>query len=180
MAVTSALLTVAEFEALPQPRGGVRLELHHGELFEMPPVKKLHTRVQIGLLGLLLRRLGGSAYGAAVEFPFRPLREHEVWVADVAVFDQARWAATADDDYHTGVPDVVIEVLSPTNTASEMLDRESVCLRNGGQEFWLVDPKRETVKVVTAGGQSAVYDVDGLVESRALGVSIAVRDIFYS
>lgn len=55
-----------------------------------------------------------------------------------------------------------------------------MCLRNGGQEFWLVDPKRETVKVVTAGGQSVVYDIDGVVESRALGVSIAVRDICYS
>jgi hypothetical protein len=30
-----------------------------------------------------------------------------------------------------GVPEIVIEVLSPSNTASEMLDREQICLENG-------------------------------------------------
>lgn len=106
--------------------------------------------------------------------------EHEVWVAGVAVYRVAAEEEMFGDDYYRGVPVAVIEVLSPSNTASEMLDREKMCLQNGGLEFWLVDPKRETVKVVTANGQSVVYGVDEIVNSSALGVTIPARDIFYS
>lgn len=178
MAVVSNLLSVAEFAGLPQRSGGIRRELRHGELFESPPVKMLHTRIQQRLVSLLKAVLNPVEHGVVMEFPFRPEPEHEVWVADVAVFSLAQWEQTADDDYFRGVPSIVIEVLSSSNSASEMLDREEICLRNGGREFWLVDPQRESVKVIRAGGYSVAYDVEGVLESGALGGSIAVRDIF--
>src|ERR1700679_3590363 len=125
MAVTNALLSVAEFARLPQPAGGVRQELHHGELVELPPVKKLHTKLRKGLVSLLEARLNpaehGVDHGVEKEFPFRPAPEYEVWVADVALFSLALWEQTADDDYFRGVPAIVIQVLSPSNSAFEML-----------------------------------------------------------
>jgi Uma2 family endonuclease len=183
MAVKGALLSVSEFAHLPQPAGGVRQELHHGELVELPPVKKLHTKLQRRLVSLLEARLNPAEQGVDKEFPFRPAPEHEVWVADVALFSLALWEQTADDDYFRGVPEIVIEVLSPSNSASEMLDREEICLRqiclsNGGREFWLVDPARESVKVIRADGRSSVHDAGSVIESHALGDSIAVHDIF--
>jgi len=83
-----------------------------------------------------------------------------------------------DDDYFRGVPAIVIEVLSPSNTASEMLDREEVCVRHGGQEFWLVDPQRQSVKVIRAGGYSSIHDSTGVINSAALNASIQIGDIF--
>jgi Uma2 family endonuclease len=178
MAVRSALLSVAEFVRLPEPACGARQELHHGELVELPPVKKLHTKLQKRLVRLLEACLNAAEYGVDKEFPFRPAPEYEVWVADVALFSLALWEQTADDDYFRGVPAIVIEVLSPSNSASEMLDREETCLRHGGQEFWLVDPQRESVKVMRAGGYSSVHGAAGVITSGALGVSISVREIF--
>jgi Uma2 family endonuclease len=178
MAVTGTLLSVAEFARLPQPAGGVRQELHHGELVELPPVKKLHTKLQKRLVGLLEARLNPAEHGVDKEFPFRPAPEYEVWVADVALFSLALWEQTADDDYFRGVPAIVIEVLSPSNSASEMLEREEICLRHGGRELWLVDPGRESVKVIHADGRSIVHDAESVIESSALGGSITMRDIF--
>lgn len=178
MAVTSAVLSVGEFARLPLPAGGVRQELHHGELVEWPPVRKLHTKLQKRLVSLLEARLIPAEYGVDKEFPFRPAPEYEVWVADVALFSLALWEQTEDDDYFCGVPAIVIEVLSPSNTASETLEREEICLRQGGREFWLVDPQRESVKVIRADGYSNVCDSTAAVESRALGGSIPVHDIF--
>ncbi len=181
MAVTSARLSVAEFSGLTQPSGGVRQELHHGEVVESPPVQKRHTKIQRRLVKLLEAALGTALdYGVDKEFPFRPAAEHEVWVADAAVFSLSLWEQTADDDYFRGVPAVVVEVLSPSNSASEMLDREETCLRFGGREFWLVDPQRQSVKVIRAGGQSSNHDVTDVAHSDVLGGSIAVRDIFDS
>lgn len=178
MAVASTFLSVAEFASLPQRSGGIRQELRHGELVELPPVKMLHTKIQKRLVTLLEAAKKATGHGVDKEFPFRPTAEYEVWVADVAVFSLAQAEQTADDDYFRGVPLIVIEVLSPSNSATEMLDREEICLRNGGQEFWLVDPRRESVKVIRAGGYSVAYDVEGVLESGALGGSIVVRDIF--
>ncbi|MCC6539890.1 MAG: Uma2 family endonuclease [Bryobacterales bacterium] len=178
MAGTTGLLRVAEFARLPQPPGGIRQELHHGELVEMAPVKKRHTKTQMRLVQLLGATVRMGTFGVDREFPFRPLAEHEVWVADVAVFPLDEWERTSDDDYYQGVPAIVIEVLSPSNTASEMLDREQMCLGNGGQEFWLVDAERQTVKVTRADGHSHMYRVGGDIASDSLGVPIAVDAIF--
>ncbi len=178
MAVTRTVLSVAEFARLPQAAGGVRQELHHGEVIELPPVKKLHTKLQRRLVELLQARVDPAAQAVDKEFPFRPTPELEVWIADVAVFSLTAWEETPDDDYFRGVPAVVVEVLSPSNTASEMLEREEMCLRHGGREFWLVDPQRESVKVVRAGGQSRTYDADGIVDSNEVRGSMAVREIF--
>jgi Uma2 family endonuclease len=46
MSVTRVLPSVDEFVRLPQPAGGIRQELHHGELVESPPVAALHTMIQ--------------------------------------------------------------------------------------------------------------------------------------
>jgi len=48
-----------------------------------------------------------------------------------------------------GAPDLVIEILSPSNTVAEMYEREELCLENGAQEFWVVDIDRRGVKVTT-------------------------------
>ena len=129
MAVATRHLTVAEFANLPQPVGGLRQELHHGELVEMPPVKHGHTKAQRKLVTAFTAALD-SNFMAEKEVPFQPLPEHEAWIADVAVMSTARWEATPDNGYFEGVPEIVI-------TASEMLDREQMCLSNGGREFWL-------------------------------------------
>ena len=180
MGVTSGLLSVAEFARLPQPAKGVRQELHHGQLVEMPPVKKRHTKLQKRLVSLLGDAIDQGRFGVDKEFPFRPAPEYEVWVADVAVFSLALWDETSDDDYFRGVPEIVIEVLSPSNSATEMAEREEICLGRGGQEFWVVDPDREGVRMTRADGFSRVQGMADFLECPALVTSIGVRGIFSS
>jgi Uma2 family endonuclease len=114
------------------------------------------------------------------EFPFQAAAEFDVRIADVAMFRLAEAMQSLKGVYFRGVPDIVIEVLSPSNTASEVLDRETMCLRNGGREFWLVDPRRSTVKVVQADGSSRVYGLDSVIESSVLSGHLPVREIFDS
>jgi Uma2 family endonuclease len=69
-------------------------------------------------------------------------------------------------------------VESPSNTAYEFERRETVCLRSGCKEFWIVYPKSRIVRVATQ-GQVRRYGVgDVIALSLVDGVSIAVADIF--
>ena len=52
---------------------------------------------------------------------------------------------------------IVIEVLSASNTVTEMLEKEQLCLANGCQEFWVVDPDLRIVKVMTPDGRGITY-----------------------
>ena len=68
------------------------------------------------------------------EFVFWPLPEHELRVADVPYVCVDRERAIDLED-NLRAPDVVIEVLFPSNTISEIYGKEKLCLENGAQEF---------------------------------------------
>lgn len=176
MPVASALMTVEEFRQLPE--SGDLHELRHGELIRMSRPKKKHWRIQDRVVDLLKPLAAG--YGlAGMEFSFRPLPEHELWTADVAVVSRQRDEATDPDDNLHGAPEIVIEVLSPSNTAQEMNDRESICLENGCLEFWLIDPDRKWIKVSTPDRITRTYHSGERVPLPLLGAaSLAVDDIF--
>lgn len=80
-----------------------------------------------------------------IEFAFRALPQHELRVADVAFVSPERAAKIDPEDYLQGAPDLVIQILSPSNTAAELYDKEKVCLENGTKEFWIVDPDGRTI-----------------------------------
>jgi len=61
------------------------------------------------------------------------------------------------ESYFVGAPELVIEVLSPSNTAAEMLDRRIPCLENGAREFWLVNAGHRQVEVSTPDGHTITY-----------------------
>jgi len=177
MGTTVGLLTVEEFRKLPD-NPGKRLELHDGEVFEMTYPRKRHSRIQSRLLRLLLPHLD-TLGELATEFAFRPTEEYNVWAADLAFVIRARYDATPDDDNLHGAPDLVIEVESPSNTASEFERRERICLRNGCLEFWVVYPEMKAVRVSTAAGQVSRYEAGDTIELTVVpGVKIAVDDIF--
>ena len=46
-----------------------------------------------------------------------------------------------------GAPDLVIEILSPSNTIAEMNRKKNLYLKAGVQEFWIVDPEEKLVEI---------------------------------
>jgi len=150
---TTKLTTFAEFEQLPNPPGH-RYELHHGVLVKVPFPQFPHVRAQ-WQLRRLLESAAGNAGVVDKEMPYRPLPEHEGWCADVAYMPKERWDSI--NRYLMGAPDLVVEILSPSNTAAEMLDKRNICLENGSREFWVVDTDHRQVEVSTPDGHTITY-----------------------
>lgn len=172
---TTRLMTFEEFEQLPDPRGG-HYELHRGEPILVLVPKHGHYFVQQRLLSLLMQA-AVDAGQVGTEMGYRPIPEHEYWVADVIFIARDRWNKIPDDGNLSGAPDLVVEVLSPSNRAAELLEKRQLCLENGSQEFWVVDPPRRAVEVSTAGGRAIVYK-SGQQIPLFFGGSIAVDEIF--
>ena len=173
MATTTHLMTFAEFEQTPNPPGG-RYELHHGELVTVPFPQFPHVRAQWQLRRLLETAAGESGV-VDEQMPYRPLPEHECWGADVAYMPKARWEAI--DCYLAGAPELIVEVLSPSNTVAELHEKRKLCLENGAREFWTLDTKLKEVEVSTPDGHSLTYKT-GQQIPLFFGGSLAVDAIF--
>ena len=147
-------MTFEEMEQLPEFKG-FRQELHHGELAEMPLPKFGHYSVQLRLRDLIAKAAPEAVVG--MEFGFKPLPQYEYWIADVAYTTRERAQKVPRKGYFEGVPELVIEVLSPSNSAKEMRERRKICLANGAVEFWTVDEDDREVEVSTPDGRSIIY-----------------------
>ena len=152
---TTRLMTVEEFDKLPEPQAYSH-ELRKGVLVKVARPVFRHTRAQKRLVRLL-EDAACNTEVAFVEVPFRPLPEYEVRAADVAYAPQERWLKVNPSGYFLGVPDLIVEILSPSNRTGEMLEKEQICLENGCREFWIVDLDRRQVKISTPDGRTAVY-----------------------
>jgi len=170
------LITVEQYWQLPD-REDVIQELHLGMVVTLTRPKMRHAKLQFRLVELL--RPKAEHLGIiATEVAFRALPEYDLRGADVAYVSQQRWDATDDDDNLHGSPELVLEVLSPSNTKAEIREKAVLCLSSGAQEFWVVDPKQETVSVTRQGSVPRVYRMGDRIPLSRFDAHLDVSEIF--
>lgn len=174
-------ISVADFEVTNYPD---RVELVDGEIVEMTPSSEgsssLAARI-IVLLGMhVLPNDLGRLYGADGGFVLFPDRE-TVRVSDVAFVRAERMPqGEARRHFPRLAPDLVVEVLSPTDRASEVLSKVAMYQEAGVPLIWLVDPETLTVTVLATNlAPVTLHPGDSLEGGNVLpDLQIAVGDIF--
>ena len=134
---------------------GVRGELIRGVLHETMPWGYAHGKIAMKL-GFLLnafiipRKLGsltGSDSGVWLERDPDTVRE-----PDIAYFSAAKIPLDAMDSGYAEVPpDLVVEIVSPSDSRREVHDKTRMWLRYGVDLVWVVQPDTRTVDVYRAG-----------------------------
>jgi Uma2 family endonuclease len=143
------VLTLDEFAVLP-PEDGYRLELSRGRLVREPAPGLGHSEVA----GRIYRRLWAAAEekGAGRVFfhaGFTLSRDPPtVRVPDVAFVRAARLPESVlPEGFGDGAPELAVEVLSPSNSASDIQRKALDYLDAGAALVWIVDPRERTVTV---------------------------------
>jgi Uma2 family endonuclease len=176
------IMTAEEFLLQSVPEG--KAELVRGELRVTPPPGGPHAVAESNLVGILCTYVMPHALGRV--FPDSTGYElvrlpHTVRVPDVSFVRGGRLPAEGvGPGLLKMAPDLAVEVLSPSETASELEEKLSDYAIAGTPLVWVVDPVRRTVRVLAAGAP-----VKWLREGETLdggtvvpGFSCAVVDIF--
>jgi len=149
MSAQKTLLTAEELLRLPGT--GYRYELVKGELIKMPPAGAEHGGVSIKIASRLNVYVEAHKLGAvfAAETGFWLRRDPDtVRAPDAAFLTQERLSeGRLPKGYFEGAPDLVVEVVSPNDTASEVQAKVEDWLRAGARLVWVVYPESRSVTV---------------------------------
>ena len=149
------LMTVNEFLDYEDSNDLVQVELVRGELRVTPLPGPRHGGVCSNLLARLMpyvaeRRLG-RVFADGVGFRLLALPQ-TVRGPDVSFVRAERMpAALAARGFLEMAPDLVVEVLSPSETASRLEEKLSDYRAAGTPLIWVIDPDQRTVMVISAG-----------------------------
>jgi Uma2 family endonuclease len=153
-------MTNEQYMAMPDD--GKRYELHDGVLkqknygvyngVEMASPTVIHNWIVSMLLHLLMLHVFnqklGYVFGDNLDYL---LDQGLILKPDVSFMAAER--VTTLPNYFREAPDLAVEVISPSNTASEMFYKVETYLRHGSRLVWIVDPQEKIVMVYSKGDE---------------------------
>jgi len=141
-----------------RPRADIsRYELIDGRIVMTPPAGWSHSSVASTLVHLLnehvRRRTDGLVFESSAGYD---LPSGDTVEPDVTFVSSERFAAdppTAPDQFLRVVPNLVVEILSPSTAKRDQTEKKAIYERNRVDEYWIVDPRRKAVTVFYRGKQ---------------------------
>lgn len=180
--VRDVQLSVADFAALPEEEG-YRLELSRGRLVREPAPGLAHS----DLAGRIYRLLWTAAQEGGAGHVFLDAGftlstdPPTVRVPDVAfVLSDRIPRGGLPQGFGEGAPDLVVEVISPSNRASEMQRKSLEYLDAGAHLVWVVDPAEGTVAVYRSRSEIRILAADQVLDGGEVlpGLEVRVGELF--
>jgi len=159
-------------------------ELIEGELVKMVPTGLEHGNVELGV-GAEIRTWNkqnkrGRVFVGEIGFYIHG-HDRTVRAADVVYISYERLPADASlEGYSRIAPDLVVEVISPGNTAEEMEVKIREWLDFGVRMVWVVYPKTGRVHVYTSPDKPTILEPDARIDGGDVlpGFSIPIATFF--
>jgi len=175
-----------EFMSLPEG-GPFRYEIIDGELCMTPSPNTRHQEISKNLFFKIESFLRKNPLGKVFYAPYDVVFSKDLLqvVEPDLVFVLKERSAIIGEKNIQGVPDLLVEILSPSTESSDRRLKHSLYERFGVPEYWIVDPARDVVLIfrLSAGRYPAPleYGQGDHLESPLLpGLSISLSEIFPS
>lgn len=178
---TNKIWTYDDLRQLPDD--GTRYEIIDGELVVMPSPVVTHQRI-VGRLFLAFHaqvqeRGQGEVLMAPLDVIMAPTR---VVQPDLIVVRAEHREILRE--HVEGVPDLLVEVLSPSNHKHDLVTKRRLYARNRVPEYWIVDPDAQTIEVLELvdGGlsyrQHGWYGPGDRVHGATLAIELDIDELF--
>lgn len=176
--------TYDDLLAMPESTDGTRYEILDGVLVVSPSPATKHQRVLGNLYVMLRQALHDTRIAEVFMAPFDVvLSKTRVAEPDLLVIAAERRGMLEKRGVF-GAPDLVIEILSPSNTKHDQVTKRRMYARSGIREYWIVNPDAESVEVLSlienglSYRQLGYYATGEMLASAEFEVALPVDKIF--
>lgn len=136
-------LTYTDYCALPDD--GRRYEILDGDLYMSPAPIPVHQRILLNLVSDLRTHVRASKLGEVFISPIDVLLgDHDIVQPDIVFVARDQSTIVAAKNIK-GSPDLLVEILSPSNTERDIRDKRNIYSRSGVDWYWIVNPEDGTV-----------------------------------
>ncbi len=164
------------------------LEYIDGAVLMSPSPSTQHQRISGRLHVQLFHFLEGKPYEVFhapfdIELKNERIEGKKIVVPDLTVICDR---SGLTDTKFVGVPTLIIEILSPSNQAYDLVFKLNLYMQYGVYEYWIVNPMHRVVQIYSLNDngqyeQAGVWKETGTACSRALdGFSVDVEQLFQS
>jgi Uma2 family endonuclease len=185
--LTEAVLTTEQLLAFPE-NDGIDRELINGQLRERPMTRRnrRHSRTEsnfvkfIGIWNDTLPEPRGEVLCGEAGFRLRTKPDTTVGI-DVAYISPKTAAANEDSvGLIDGVPILVVEILSPSDSQEDVLEKVQVYLDCGVALVWVAEPVFRAVTVYRPGAEPELFNAQHFLDggSDLPGFRVKVADCF--
>lgn len=163
--------TIEDFMRLPE---GTLAELIDGELFMSSTPKTPHQNAVLNLAMLLKSYEKKTLLGRVFIAPFDVhLPSGDIVEPDIIYVAQPNLGIV--QDWIRGVPDLLIEVHSPTSVERDRVIKHRLYAKNGVREYWIVDPEVQAIEIFSLAGSQ--YEPNGYVQADEVMESPLLPDL---
>lgn len=139
------VITRSDYEVMPE--GPPYYQLIEGEIVMSPSPLTVHQRIVGRLFAVLHNHVQEHGLGEVFLAPLDVfLNDINVYQPDIAFVSTARSKQVSRRGID-GAPDLCIEVLSSSTGRYDRGAKKKVCAQAGVTEYWLIDPKRQSVAI---------------------------------
>jgi len=174
-------LSLAEFLELPETKPAS--EYINGQIYQKPMPKGKHSRVQIRL-GTQINQVAEPEQIASAFTELRCTFGGRSIVPDIAVFSWQRIPLDANGEIENSFeihPDWTIEILSPEQSPTRIIDNILFCLDRGTELGWLIDPQEKLVMIFRPGKQPEIKqdgDMLPVLSSLESRLQLSAQNVF--
>lgn len=157
------------YKSLPE---GTLAELIDNVLYMSPSPVYKHQRVLLSLASQLKSRIEDMNLGAVAIAPFDVYLDEtgNAVQPDIVIVLKRNLHILNEEGHIHGVPDLLVEVLSPGNTDHDLVRKKNLYEKFGVKEYWIVDPDTTQASVFFLQNQKYQLHFEGLsnIESKLL------------
>jgi len=155
------------------------VQLIHGKLTMSPAPSPQHQRISRNLFQTLIQHT--LNFGEVFYSPIDLILSESIVLQPDLVFISNKKKEIITNRGIEGVPDLLVEVLSPSNSYIDRVTKKEIYAAHGIPELWLVDPQSKQLEIYLPKTEQAIkiYTEDKVVTAETLPtLSFTLSSIF--
>lgn len=160
----------------------IKVEILNNKLIIMASLSFIHQKISSDLSFEMKSFVKKHDLGELLVAPMDTKFDEDNLLQPDILFISVRRYENIKANYIEGAPDLVVEIISPSNTQKEQAEKRDLYERKGVEEYWTIFPKKRSIKVEIL--ENEIYQLfsegtkEGIIQSSVLeGFEIKIEDL---